>query len=169
MFEDELGPDPIAQFDAWYREAGTDAVCLVTASKDADPAGRMVLLKGHGEQGFDFYTNFDSAKGRHLTENPRAALVFHWLPHRQVRVTGTVTRIADAEANANQAVLHLRPPLPRRDVEIRTRSHASLASSRIVLRLLRRGPAGPPQPVLALGGEVVLIRLEAVGDAAPTR
>ena len=60
----------------------------------------MVLLKGHSERGFDFYTNFDSAKGRDLAQNPRAALVFHWLPNRQVRVTGTVTRIDDAEANA---------------------------------------------------------------------
>jgi len=100
VFEDELGPDPIAQFDAWYREAGTDAVCLVTASAAAEPAGRMVLLKGHGEKGFDFYTNFDSAKGRDLAENPQAALVFHWLPHRQVRVAGNVTRIDDEEATA---------------------------------------------------------------------
>jgi pyridoxamine 5'-phosphate oxidase len=100
VFEDELGPDPIAQFDAWYRQAGTDAVCLVTASAAGDPAGRMVLLKGHSEKGFDFYTNFDSAKGHDLAENPRAALVFHWLPDRQVRVTGTVTRIDDDEANA---------------------------------------------------------------------
>ena len=100
MFEDELGPDPIAQFDAWYREAGTDAVCLVTASKEAIPGGRMVLLKGHDERGFAFYTNFDSAKGRELRENPRAALVFHWLPHRQVRVTGTVSRVDDSESNA---------------------------------------------------------------------
>lgn len=100
MFEDELGPDPIAQFDEWYQEAGTDAVCLVTASAAGTPGGRMVLLKGHGPTGFDFYTNFDSAKGRDLAENPRAALVFHWLPERQVRVTGTVTRIADDEANA---------------------------------------------------------------------
>lgn len=100
VFEDELGPDPIAQFDTWYREAGTDAVCLVTASKRGVPSGRMVLLKGHGARGFDFYTNFDSAKGRDLSENPTAALLFHWLPHRQVRVAGTVTRIDDEEANA---------------------------------------------------------------------
>jgi len=100
VFEDELGPDPIAQFAAWYQEAGTDAVCLVTASKDGAPTGRMVLLKGHGQKGFDFYTNFDSAKGRDLEENPKAALVFHWLPHRQVRVTGAVSRIDDQEANA---------------------------------------------------------------------
>ena len=100
MFEDELGPDPIAQFDAWYREAGTDVVCLATASEDGSPSARMVLLKGHGEQGFDFYTNFDSAKGRDLAENPHAALVFHWLPHRQVRVAGTVSRIDPQEAEA---------------------------------------------------------------------
>ena len=100
MFEDELDPDPIAQFDAWFREAGTDAVCLVTASKDAIPSGRMVLLKGHDQRGFAFYTNFDSAKGRDLAENPHAGLVFHWLPDRQVRVTGAVQRIDDDEANA---------------------------------------------------------------------
>lgn len=100
MFEDELDPDPIAQFDTWYQEAGTDAMCLVTASKAGVPSGRMVLLKGHDERGFAFYTNFDSAKGRELDENPRAALVFHWLPERQVRVAGTVTRIDDEEAEA---------------------------------------------------------------------
>jgi len=100
VFEDELGPDPTAQFDAWYREAGTDAMCLVTASSDGEPAGRMVLLKGNDERGFAFYTNFDSAKGRDLTENPRAALVFHWLPERQVRVTGSVSRIDAEEAEA---------------------------------------------------------------------
>ena len=99
MFEDELGPDPIAQFDAWYREAGTDAVCLVTASKEGLPAGRMVLLKGHDDRGFAFYTNFNSAKGRDLQANPHAALVFHWLPDRQVRVTGSVERIGDRESN----------------------------------------------------------------------
>jgi pyridoxamine 5'-phosphate oxidase len=100
VFEDELGPDPIAQFDAWYREAGTDAVNLVTASADGLPSGRMVLLKGHDERGFAFYSNFDSAKGKDLAENPRAALVFHWLPDRQVRVTGPVTRVSDDEAEA---------------------------------------------------------------------
>src|SRR2546421_11059737 len=100
MFENELGPDPIAQFDVWYREAGTDAVCLVTVSAGGAPAGRMVLLKGHDERGFAFYTNFDSAKGRDLAENPRAALVFNWPPERQVRVSGPVTRVSDDEAEA---------------------------------------------------------------------
>jgi pyridoxamine 5'-phosphate oxidase len=99
MFEDELGPDPIAQFDAWYREAGTDEVALITASADGDPAGRMVLLKGHDDRGFAFFTNFGSAKARDLAENPRAALLFHW-PGRQVRVTGSVDRVSQEESEA---------------------------------------------------------------------
>jgi pyridoxamine 5'-phosphate oxidase len=59
----------------------------------------MVLLKGHDVRGFAFYTNFGSAKGRDLAENPRAALLFHW-PGRQVRVTGTVDRVDEQEAHA---------------------------------------------------------------------
>jgi len=99
VFEDELGPDPITQFDAWYREAGTDEMALVTASADGQPTGRMVLLKGNDERGFAFYTNFTSAKARDLAENPRAALLFHW-PNRQVRVTGTVDRVSQVESDA---------------------------------------------------------------------
>jgi pyridoxamine 5'-phosphate oxidase len=100
VFEDELGPDPIAQFDAWYHEAGTDAVCLVTASASAVPSGRMVLLKGHDERGLAVYTNFESAKGREMAENPHAALVFFWPPDRQVRVSGPVERVGREESEA---------------------------------------------------------------------
>ena len=100
MFEDELGPDPIAEFDGWYRDAGTDAVCLVTASAAAVPSGRMVLLKGHDERGFAVYTNFESAKGQDLAENPRASLVFFWPPDRQVRVSGPVANVSRDESEA---------------------------------------------------------------------
>lgn len=99
VFEDELGPDPIAQFDAWYREAGSDEMALATASADAVPSSRMVLLKGHDERGFAFYTNFTSAKAKDLAENSRAALLFHW-PGRQVRVTGSVDRVSREESEA---------------------------------------------------------------------
>jgi pyridoxamine 5'-phosphate oxidase len=102
VFEDELDPDPIAQFDAWYREAGTDEVALATASsveEGAQPSVRMVLLKGHDERGFAFYTNYTSRKAQDLAANPRAALLFHW-PGRQVRVEGPVTRVDDAESHA---------------------------------------------------------------------
>lgn len=96
--EDDLDPDPIAQFLAWYGEAGTDAVALVTASGDAVPSGRMVLLKGADERGFAFFTNYTSPKARDLAANPRAALVFHWPPDRQVRVSGPVAPVSPDES-----------------------------------------------------------------------
>jgi pyridoxamine 5'-phosphate oxidase len=74
-------------------------VALATATPDGAPSVRMVLLKGASEQGFTFFTNYDSRKGRELAENPRAALLFHW-PGRQVRVEGRVERISDAESDA---------------------------------------------------------------------
>ncbi|MGI8684387.1 MAG: pyridoxamine 5'-phosphate oxidase [Acidimicrobiales bacterium] len=98
LHEDDLDPDPIAQFSAWYGDAGTDAVALVTASADGEPAGRMVLLKGADERGFAFFTNYTSPKARDLAANPRAALVFHWPPHRQVRVAGPVTKVDQDES-----------------------------------------------------------------------
>lgn len=96
----DLDPDPIAQFLAWYREAGDDAdvMCLATAVRTM-PDARMVLLKGVDERGFAFYTNEASAKGGQLKATPLAALVFHWSP-RQVRVRGRVDAVDDAEADS---------------------------------------------------------------------
>ena len=79
-----MADDPIALFDAWYQEAkaaeinDADAVALATATPDGRPSVRMVLLKGHGPDGFTFYTNADSRKGDELAANPQAALLFHW-------------------------------------------------------------------------------------------
>lgn len=96
----DLDPDPVAEFLAWYRDAGTAGeVCLATSGPDGAPDARMVLLKGADARGFAFYTNEASAKGRQLAGNPRAALVFHWSP-RQVRVRGAVVEVGDDEANA---------------------------------------------------------------------
>src|SRR5437868_15485722 len=99
--------DPLALFDQWFAEARAaesndpEAMTLATADAAGRPAARMVLLKGHGPTGFVFYTNEQSAKGDQLTENPRAALLFHWKSlRRQVRIEGTVERVADAEADA---------------------------------------------------------------------
>lgn len=96
----DLPPDPIAQFQAWYRGVDEQAMTLVTASADGAPSGRMVLLKGLDERGFCFYTNYGSAKAADLEANPRAALVFYWPPHRQVRVSGRVERVSAAESEA---------------------------------------------------------------------
>ena len=102
-----MADDPIALFDSWYAEAKAaeindpDAMALATADRDGDPSVRMVLLKGHGSDGFVFYTNEDSNKGQDLAENPNAALLFHWKSlRRQVRIEGWVERVSDEQANA---------------------------------------------------------------------
>ena len=98
--------DPIALFDEWLAEARAaevndpEAMALATVVDDR-PSVRMVLLKGHGPEGFVFYTNDESAKGKQLGANPRAALLFHWKTlRRQVRVETTVGRVPDVQADA---------------------------------------------------------------------
>lgn len=98
LHEDDIDPDPIAQFLAWYDAAGIEAVSLATASVAGDPSVRMVLLKGVDRRGFAFYTNYDSAKARDLAVNPRAALCFFWPPDRQVRVSGPVAKVGAEES-----------------------------------------------------------------------
>ena len=102
-----MSDDPIALFDAWYAEAkdveinDPDAMAVATATPGGRPSVRMVLLKGHGPEGFVFYTNADSRKGEELTANPRAALLFHWKAlRRQVRVEGPVEEVGAEEADA---------------------------------------------------------------------
>ncbi len=102
-----MADDPFAQFDAWYAEAiaaeisDPDAMALATATADGAPSVRIVLLKGHGPQGFTFYTNADSRKGVELMASRQASLLFHWKAlRRQVRVEGRVDQVEPAEADA---------------------------------------------------------------------
>lgn len=99
-------PELIAEFQDWLKEAElsepNDANAMSVASVDANgyPSLRMVLLKHVDEQGFVFYTNFESQKGEELLQNPKAALCFHWKSLRRVvRVRGTVETVNDAEAD----------------------------------------------------------------------
>ena len=103
----DLAGDPITQFKRWYDDASRfgleepNAMTLATVTPDGTPDARIVLLRGVDERGFVWFTNRTSPKGRELAANPRAALVFVWLPlHRQVRVTGTVSQIDDSESDA---------------------------------------------------------------------
>jgi pyridoxamine 5'-phosphate oxidase len=111
--ENEAHADPVQQFTAWFDEAlkaqliDVNAMTLATASRSGEPAARIVLLKGADDNGFVFYTNYDSNKGRDLAENPRAALLFFWAElERQVRITGAVTRTSIEESDE---YFHLRP------------------------------------------------------------
>lgn len=99
--------DPIALFADWLGKANESepndptAMALASADSHGHPSLRMVLLKGHGRDGFVFYTNLDSRKGAELATNPHAALLFHWKSlRRQVRIEGPLHRVADAEADA---------------------------------------------------------------------
>lgn len=99
--------DPFDLFDAWYAEAragelaDANAVALATATPDGRPSLRMVLLKGHGPQGFIFYTNSHSRKGGELAANPHVALLFHWKSlRRQIRIEGPVEPVDTATADA---------------------------------------------------------------------
>jgi pyridoxamine 5'-phosphate oxidase len=107
LSEAEVGHDPIALLRAWIdraREVGVrfpEAAALATADADGAPAVRHVLVKGIEDRGLTFYTNVESRKGRHLAENPRAALAFLWRElDRQVCLTGVAAPISRAETEA---------------------------------------------------------------------
>jgi pyridoxamine 5'-phosphate oxidase len=98
LSENDVVRDPFGQFDKWWQEAiraGIDepnAMTLATASADGMPDARIVLLKAFDTQGFTFFTNYNSAKGMELLENPRASLVFFWKElERQIRISGLVS------------------------------------------------------------------------------
>lgn len=101
----DLDPDPIKQFGIWFTAAidagirDVNAMALATCGKNAKPSVRIVLLKGFDQDGFVFFTNYESEKGRHLEENPVAALDFYWIEvDRQIRITGRVERTAHDES-----------------------------------------------------------------------
>ena len=106
LAEGDAHPDPLSQFEQWWNEAthsGIDevnAMTLATASADGMPDGRIVLLKGFDERGFTFFTNYQSAKGHQLMENPRASLIFFWKElERQIRISGLVVVVSEKESD----------------------------------------------------------------------
>lgn len=101
----DLNPNPFMQFESWYKEAEAadhpypNAMSLATAGKDLMPTVRTVLLKLFDEQGFVFFTNYNSDKAHQLSENPQAGLLFHWLElERQVKISGAVEKISTTES-----------------------------------------------------------------------
>lgn len=104
--EKDVATDPITQFGTWWQEATrseideVNAMTLATASADGIPSARIVLLKGYDENGFVFFTNYQSYKGKQIEENPRACLVFFWKElERQVRITGLIEKVSPQESD----------------------------------------------------------------------
>jgi len=101
----DLDPDPIKQFSNWFTaaiEAGirdVNAMSLATAGPDAKPTVRIVLLKGFDQNGFVFFTNYESEKGKQLAANPYAAMAFYWIElDRQIRIGGEVEKTSREES-----------------------------------------------------------------------
>jgi pyridoxamine 5'-phosphate oxidase len=102
----DLDSDPIVQWHAWYEQAASagvaepNAMTVATVDQHSAPDSRVVLARAVDARGFVFYTNYDSAKSQQILVNPVASAVFAWLDlHRQVRVRGTVQRIAETESD----------------------------------------------------------------------
>jgi pyridoxamine 5'-phosphate oxidase len=133
LSEESVSPDPIAEFSTWYDDAraalGDDADAVVVATADAHgaPSARVVLMRGFDARGFCFYTSYESRKGDELRVNAHAAMVWYWPAlHRQVRVTGPVERVSDAESDAYWS----NRPLPSRLSAWASQQSAPVASRR---------------------------------------
>lgn len=105
LTEDDLEPDPIEQFKKWFLQSvdanlpEPTAMTLATATKTGKPSARIVLLKKFDEHGFVFFSNYKSRKGKELSDNPFAALVFHWISlERQIRISGKVSKVSRKES-----------------------------------------------------------------------
>jgi pyridoxamine 5'-phosphate oxidase len=107
LSELEIDAEPTRQFGKWWEEAmnshidEVNAMTLATATLEGKPSARIVLLKGYDEQGFCFFTNYESHKGIELADNPRASLVFFWKElERQVRIDGITEKLTASESDA---------------------------------------------------------------------
>lgn len=103
---EEMETDPLVQFSKWMHEAieaeveEPHAMIVATANRAGDVSARVALLRNVDQHGFAFFTNYESHKGHDLAENPRAALVFYWAKmERQIRITGSITKISPAESD----------------------------------------------------------------------
>lgn len=169
-----LRDDPFALFEDWLKEAEqsepNDPTAMSVASVDETglPDVRAILLKGHDPKGFVFYTNFESAKGRQLLGQPKAALLFHWKSlRRQVRVRGPVSPVSDAEADAyfNSRPLQSRLGACASDQSRPLDSRATL-EARVATVAERYEDGAVPRPAYWSGFRVTPVSIEFWQDGA---
>ena len=150
----ERAVDPVAVFRLWLRDAedkelnDPNAVALATATREGVPSVRMVLMKRVDAQGFCFYTNSQSQKGVELSENPRAAMCFHWKSLRkQVRISGTVEELSSADADE---YFHSRSRLSQLGAAASQQSRVAASREVLIARVKELEMAFPgeiPRPV----------------------
>jgi len=105
LSEETVQNNPVKQFELWFKDViklklpEQNAMILATADKNAKPSARVVLLKGYSKLGFKFFTNYDSAKGKNLSENSFASLLFYWAGlERQIRIEGKIRKLSRLES-----------------------------------------------------------------------
>jgi pyridoxamine 5'-phosphate oxidase len=146
--EADLDADPLVQFRRWFEEARAavrvpEAMALATASGDGAPSLRMVLLKDAREDGFAFFSGYDSRKGRDLAANPRGALLLYWDPlGRQVRVEGPVERLPE---EASDAYFATRPPGAQAAARGTRQGEVVASREELEAAARRAGPGGRPE------------------------
>lgn len=106
LHEADVDSDPLKQFETWFNQARAaklleaNSMVLSTINDHGHPTSRVVLLKGLANDGFTFYTNYDSAKGQQIAAHPTVSLVFLWQPlERQVRIEGQVVKVSEADSD----------------------------------------------------------------------
>ncbi|MEU4696857.1 pyridoxamine 5'-phosphate oxidase [Nonomuraea dietziae] len=167
LLETDVAADPITQFTRWFEEAleaglpEPNAMVVATASAGGRPSARTVLLKGYDEQGFVFFTNYESRKGRDLAENARASLLFPWHPiRRQVRVEGSVARLTHEESaayfNSRPYGSRIAAWASRQSAVVRSREELDARYA----ELAARWPEEPPVPDFWGGFRVVPTEVE---------
>ena len=154
LSEDDLAPDWVGQFTRWYDEVAAsglvvepNAMVVATATPDGRPSVRTVLLRGVSAEGFVFFTNYSSRKGREIAANPHVSLVFSWVPaERQVIATGRAARVPRAESVAywesRPAASRLASAASPQSTVVGSRSEVEVA----VDALAARYPDGAPLP-----------------------
>ena len=169
LHRQDLLPDPIQQFEVWFKEsvgsAGDrepNAMTLATADREGHPSVRVVLLKGFDERGFVFFTNYESRKGQHLAQNPRAALNFHWpWLERQIQIEGNVSRVSREES---QTYFDKRPLKSRLSAIISPQSSPVYSRTELEQRLeevsRQYSDSNPPVPEFWGGYRVFPERME---------
>jgi pyridoxamine 5'-phosphate oxidase len=115
LSETTISSNPVKQFESWFNEAVAanalepNAMTLATATTDGRPSARIVLLKGFDDNGFAFYTNYLSRKGKEITKNPLGAITFFWGElERQVRIEGNIEKLSKEQS---ERYFHSRPKL----------------------------------------------------------
>lgn len=150
----DVSSSPFVQFQTWFELTinsklfyDPTAFCLSTCGKDMIPTSRIVLLKSYDENGFCFFTNYNSKKGKNISENPNASMLFYWDKlERQIRITGEVVKAPEVESDN---YFNSRPYSSRIGAIASNQSAVLKSKSELEIRikmLEKEYPNNPPRP-----------------------